>query len=108
MIMRLAEMYLIRAEANFRLGTGSGATPLEDLNRIRNRAGLASLLSVTLDNILLERRLELAFEGVRIHDIKRLQGVTGTFLWNDNRLVLPIPLRETNANPNLKQNLGHN
>ena len=108
-IIRLAEMYLTRAEANFRMGTSVGATPNHDLNEvIRNRAGLTPI-AVTLDNILYERRLELAHEGQRIHDIKRLKQSVDGFSYNDNKLVLPIPLREINAGEGvLEQNPGYN
>lgn len=117
-IIRLAEMYLIRAEANFRNSTSTGATPLADINRIRNRAGLTNLATVTLNNILLERRVELCFEGHRLHDLKRLKQnivilngtttvITTTFPYNSPKAVLPIPLREINVNSNLVQNPGY-
>lgn len=111
--IRLAEMYLIRAEANFRLVTVVGATPLSDLNRIRNRVALASKLVITLDDILLERKLELAFEGFNLSDIKRLGVTTGYFTGGgglaatSTKLVLPIPERELRVNPNLTQNEGY-
>ncbi len=108
-VIRLAEMYLIRAEANERLGTDIGATPLEDINTLRSRSGLDDLDDVDLTYILNERRRELAFEGVRIHDIKRLQGSVGNiYPYNAPQLVFPIPSRETVANPNLIQNEGYN
>lgn len=100
-ILRLAEMYLIRAESNFRLGTAVGDAPLNDINRIRNRSGLASLLVVDLNRILLERKLELAFEGQTLHDKKRLMINVGLLPWNSCKLVLPIPDRERIVNPNL-------
>lgn len=107
-VIRLAEMYLIRAEANFRRGTFLGATPTADINVIRSRAGLADLGTVTLANILRERRLELAFEGgFFLHDAKRLQQPVGALPYNSPKLVFPIPLREINANSNLKQNEGY-
>jgi tetratricopeptide (TPR) repeat protein len=106
-IMRLAEMYLIRAECNFRLESEVGASPTEDINLIRARANAKEYRRVTLDNILLERQLELAFEGFRIHDIKRLKGTTGDYAYNAPELVLPIPRRELDANPNLVQNSGY-
>lgn len=111
--IRLAEMYLIRAEANFRLGTVVGTTPLNDLNRIRNRVALASKGSITLDDILIERKLELAFEGFNLSDIKRLGVTTGYFTGGGGlaatspKLVLPIPDREIRVNPNLTQNEGY-
>lgn len=118
-IIRLAEMYLTRAEANFRLGTAVGATPLADINLIRERAGLEGRTSLTLAQVLRERRLELAFEGHWIHDKKRtkteiFEGATlddGEVLpaipFNSPRVVYPIPQRERDVNPNLTQNPGY-
>lgn len=107
-VIRLAEMFLIRAEANYRLGTSLGATPLDDINTIRDRAKASVLTTVTLDDILLERRRELAFEGFLIHDIKRTKGNVGSLNWNSDKLVFPIPLREMQVNNKLIQNPGYN
>ncbi len=106
-VVRLAEMYLTRAEANFRLGTTVGATPLADINLIRARAGLAPLTSLTLAAILKERKLELAFEGQQLHDIKRTKGTVGTTAFSANNLVIPIPQREIDTNKKLVQNPGY-
>ena len=106
-VIRLAEMYLTRAESNFRLGTTVGATPLADVNAIRTRAGLAGLGAVTLDAITKERFLELAFEGQYLTDAKRLQKSVGTLAWNAPALVLPIPQREIDVNKKLVQNTGY-
>jgi hypothetical protein len=108
-LIRLAEMYLIRAECNFRLNTVLGATPVDDYNEIHTRAGLNAVTSVTLADILMERRLELSFEGFRIHDQRRLRENVGALPYNDPRLLFPIPAREIEANPNLKtqQNPGY-
>lgn len=108
-VLRLAEMYLTRAEANFRAGTTVGDTPLNDINLIRNRAGATPLTAaqVTLATILRERRLELAFEGTYIHDIKRTKGSVGTLPYNSPKLLFPIPLREITTNPALVQNAGY-
>ncbi|MBC8154360.1 MAG: RagB/SusD family nutrient uptake outer membrane protein [Bacteroidetes bacterium] len=112
-IFRLAEMYLTRAEANFRAATTTGAAPLADVNLIRARAGLPPLTAaqLTLAAILRERRLELAFEGTLIHDLKRnrtsTQYTSTVFPWNSPRLIYPIPLREIQANPALIQNVGY-
>jgi len=108
-LIRLAEMYLIRAECNTRLSTSIGATPVDDYNMIHTRAGLDPVASVTLDEILYERRLELAFEGFKIHDVRRLHENVGDFLYNDPKLLFPIPAREIDANPALKtqQNPGY-
>lgn len=95
--VRLAEMYLTRAECNFRLGTSVGDTPANDVSAIRTRAGIGAVGSVTLADILLQRHLELAHEGQQIHDIKRLRLSVDGFAYDANQLVFPIPLREINA-----------
>lgn len=116
-VIRLAEMYLIRAETAFR--AGDLVTALADINRIRNRSGATPLTAaqLSLASILRERQLELAFEGFRLHDLKR----TGTDIFipatgsnpattypiTSDRLVLPIPFRETNVNTTLVQNPGY-
>jgi hypothetical protein len=111
-VMRLAELYLTRAEANLREGTSTGAAPLNDINRIRTRVGLPALLTVSLADILKERKLELAHEGHSIHDARRTRGSvtegSTTYQFNDPRMVFPIPQREMDANPNLVQNQGYN
>jgi hypothetical protein len=106
-VIRFAELFLIRAECNQRLGTNMGASPLEDFNTTYTRAGLSPKTEVTLADILLERRRELAHEGHRIHDIKRLKSSFGPWQYNDNKLVFPIPAREITANPSLSQNDGY-
>ncbi|MDX1909168.1 MAG: RagB/SusD family nutrient uptake outer membrane protein [Bacteroidia bacterium] len=106
-VIRLAEMYLIRAEANLRQGSSTGAEPLADYNTLRERAGLPAATAVTVDDILLERRRELAHEGFRIHDQRRTRQSVGSRPYNDPKLVFPIPQREINANPNLSQNTGY-
>ncbi|WP_080236504.1 RagB/SusD family nutrient uptake outer membrane protein [Spirosoma rigui] len=106
-VIRLAEMYLVRAEANLRLNASAGATPLADVNTIRARSGAAPLAAVTLADILLERRLELAFEGQQIADLKRTGSAVGTTPYNANNLVLPIPQREIDTNKLLVQNPGY-
>ena len=106
-IIRLAEMYLIRAEANLRLGGMVGATPVDDYNILHTRAGLTAVASITLEELLLERRRELAHEGHRIHDVKRLHESVDGLAYNDPKLVFPIPAREIGANPKLQQNAGY-
>ena len=80
---------------------------LADVNRIRTRAGLGALGTVSLAAILKERKLELAFEGNLLDDIKRNKGAVGTKPFGDNSLVLPIPQREIDTNKNLAQNPGY-
>jgi starch-binding outer membrane protein, SusD/RagB family len=109
-IIRLSELYLTRAEANFRLGTTVGATPLDDVNQTHvKHGGLPALASVDLNAILLERKLELAHEGQGIHDAKRLKLTVDGFAFDAKELVLPIPQREVNASRNvIVQNEGYN
>lgn len=105
--LRLAEMYLIRAEANFKAGTAIGLSPLDDINKLRDRSGASLYSSINLATILMERRRELAFEGFALFDAKRLKQNIGSLPFNANNLVLPIPLRETDVNKNLIQNEGY-
>jgi hypothetical protein len=109
-IIRIAEMYLTRAESNLVLGSTLGATPGEDLAQIKNsiRTNSTAPANPTLDDVRKERLIELAFEGQRIHNLKRLQLPTGSFPWNDNKLVFPIPQREVDATTGvLVQNPGY-
>ncbi len=103
-VVRLAEMYLTRAEANFIENTSLGATPIQDINRIRFRAGLLPLTSVSIDDILFERRLELAFEGQQLHDLKRTGRDVGSDPFTYGKLIFPIPQREIIINSDLDQN----
>ena len=106
-ILRLAEMYLTRAECRFRLGEMEGAA--EDLNQVRARVGLPpiAVADMTLDDILQERKLELIFEGHMFRDKKRNRISVGDFSFDANELVYPIPQRELDSNPNLQQNPGY-
>ncbi len=112
-VIRLAEMYLTRAEANARLGSSVGATPLDDLNRIRTRVNLPALNAATLETIFAERKVELAHEGQYLHDVKRTQGTildnssNVIYSFDDGKLIFPIPQREIDANPSLVQNAAY-
>jgi starch-binding outer membrane protein, SusD/RagB family len=115
-VIRITEMYLTRAEANFREGTAVGDTPLNDINKLRARAGLAPLASIdSVDQILAERRLELAFEGHRRMDLLRVlkplrrAGMPFVERSNpgDDKTIFPIPNREIDLNDNLVQNPGY-
>ena len=118
-VMRLSEVYLNRAEAYARSGNTAGAQA--DLNMIRQR-GLASAPAVTatgqalLDEIAIERRIELGYEGHRIHDLMRnkmditrvdVTGDVAFMAYPCNYCVLPIPQPETDTNPNMVQNAGY-
>lgn len=106
-ILRLAEMYLIRAEANLREGTTVGATPLEDVNMLRARSGAELLTDVSVDDVLLERELELLFEGHLIFDYKRTGRAVDGIPADSPKLSFPIPQREMDANSQLVQNPGY-
>ena len=68
-ILRLADVYLIYAEASFL--TGNTADALEYVNKVRERAGVTPLTSLTVRDIWKERRLELAGEGDYWYDFVR-------------------------------------
>lgn len=111
--VRLAEMYLNRAEARAQQGTNV-AGALSDLNAIHTRAGLTALAGLSgaslLDAIYLERRLELAFEGHRWFDLKRTGRAISTLSIpnaDTKYLLWPIPKRETDVNKELTQNPGY-
>jgi tetratricopeptide (TPR) repeat protein len=115
-VFRLAEQYLIRAEARAQQGDLIGAK--EDLNKIRNRAGLndttASTQQEILEAILQERRWEFFTEhGHRFFDLKRFNQLDNVLAvikpgWNTTDSLLPIPQSELSTNPNLRpQNPGY-
>lgn len=124
-VLRLAEVYLIRAEARAeqaRAGNAAKAAGANaDLNIVVKRADpdaeAVDLSGVALvDRIILERRKELAFEGNRLFDVNRkkhaLRHIASdsetTYEYPNNRFIMPIPYSERNANPNISQNPGWN
>lgn len=103
-VFRLAELYLIRAEAN--LGTTAATN---DVNLIRERSGAAPLANVTLDVVLEERFRELFSEGHRWFDLIRtnnavpvMSAINSGFTANDQ--LFPVPNRDILQNPNLAPN----
>lgn len=119
-VQRLAEIYLIRAEAAAELGNLDVA--IGDIDRIRNRAGLPLLLSVSptigkqelIGKIYRERQVELFCEwGFRWLDLKRtgmadvVLGVVKQPYWQPYAKLYPIPLNEIRKNPFLTQNEGY-
>jgi len=120
MVLRLAEQYLIRAEARTHLNNFGGAQ--SDLNVIRKRAGLSIITPNTqndlLSAIMHERQAEFFTEwGHRWFDLKRTKMVDSVMAqvtsqkggaWNSNWALMPLPLSEITINPNLKQNPGYN
>ena len=125
-VLRLSEMYLIAAEASY---PSSSADALKYVNEVTSRRGapaIATSGAALLEDIILERRKELAFEGHRYIDLKRLgadAGVPGTdrdatdgansnaisplnILLGDYRFTLPIPQAEININPLTRNSKG--
>jgi hypothetical protein len=116
MVIRLAEMYLIRSEARLQQDDLPGA--VADLNSIRARAGLGPLAAgLSKDQVtaalMQERRIELFAEwGHRWLDLKRT-GMSGSVLlpekgmWSDYDTLYPIPLTDLQRNAKLDQNAGY-
>jgi len=125
-LFRLADIYLMYAEAVLRGGTGSMTLALNLVNEIRTRAytdesGNIAQGDLTLDFILNERARELYWEGSRRTDLIRFGKFSGgEYLWEwkgaaekgtatDSHFDLfPIPVSDIGANPNLQQNAGYN
>lgn len=111
-ILKYSDILLIRAEAGFHIGQTSEAT--DRVNEIRSRAGLDPLGTVTLENILKERRLEMAMEHDRWFDIVRTgQAVAAmaadgkTFIPGKHE-VFPVPQAQITASGGrLTQNNGY-
>ncbi|TGD78940.1 RagB/SusD family nutrient uptake outer membrane protein [Hymenobacter wooponensis] len=116
-ISRYPEVLLNRAESLVRTTNTVNEEALALLNQVRSRstAPYVTFASSTelLNAILLERRLELAFEGHRMFDLFRTkQGTTARGSaaaqpYGSPKLIMPIPLREIQQNPNLVQNEGY-
>lgn len=125
-LMRLAEIYLLHAEALCGQGDLEGAAGY--VNKVRDRAGLTGLKDSDkasqqsiVNAILKERRLELAFEGFRFHDLVRYgmaekvcaEVATADENWSPRAALtnglelLPVPLTEMDKNPSLNQNPGY-
>jgi len=115
-LFRMAEQYLIRAEARAHLEDISGAQ--QDLNKIRLRAGLPNTVAndspSLLNAIVNERRFEFFTEmGHRWFDLKRTGNASSILSiikpeWQDTDLLLPLPEAELLLNPNLlPQNPGY-
>jgi hypothetical protein len=116
-VLRLAEQYLIRAEARAHNGRINDA--IEDINVIRNRAGLPPVtndigLDSCLSIIMQERRKELFTEwGHRWFDLKRTNTIETELKkskgndWQTHDRLYPIPLSEMQINTSLVQNDGY-
>jgi hypothetical protein len=97
MVYRLAETYLIGAEAHFEKGNTSKA--LEYLNEIRERAGLDPETTVSIENIFEERARELAFEGQRWYSLKRKGLLYNYLIDHMNSPLLNTYYEEAHYNP---------
>lgn len=124
-MFRLADAYLMYAEAHLRGGGGTAAQALAYVNALRQRAyggptGDITAGQLTLAFVLDERGRELLWEGHRRTDLVRYGLFTGgTYLWawkggtqagaatNTRYDLYPIPANELVANPNLTQNPGY-
>ena len=119
---RLADVYLMYAEATLRGGNGSRATALGYINALKTRAGAATIsdADLTLDYILDERARELSWEYTRRTDLIRYGKFTSaSYLWpwkggvkdgkgvQEFRNLFPIPAADITANRNLVQNPGY-
>ena len=117
--IRLADILLLKAEAYVAQGNAAEATTL--VNRIRTRAKLTSLTTVTADDVLNERRLELAFEGQRWFDLVRSGKIMNVLNTLNNRdpgrlpmdpvtiekTLLTVPQPQIDKNPSMLQNPGY-
>ena len=133
-LMRYADVLLMYAEAKFELGQGDDPTAIDAFNAVRQRVGMPTVTTLTEDLIRNERRDELAFEGLRLFDIRRWQiadqvmpvgAVCGIDYINAaaetvracqpasarqfpaRAYLWPIPQVEIDLNSNLKQNVGY-
>ena len=112
-IIRLGEMYLIRAEAKARVA-GDWSLAATDVNTIRARAGLPAMTSITADSFLAERGREMFMEVTRRQDLIRF-GKWGSSWWEKTnsdayRIVFPIPQSQIDASTGigkLSQNPGY-
>lgn len=125
-LFRLADAYLMYAEAVLRGGSGGDiSTALGYVNELRERAygddfGNMTQADLTLDFILDERARELYWEGHRRTDLIRFGKFTGSdYVWawkgavkegvavDDKYQLFPLPASDVGANPNLTQNTGY-
>ena len=131
-VLRLPEMILTRAEALAEQAPSIASADAQEainlLNQIRTRAitvtndatggpGNQALIEYTtadfadtqelIDAILLERRVELAYEGIRKVDLQRREMEVNGTPWDANELVFPIPQSQMDANDNITQNDGY-
>jgi len=117
-VIRMSEMYLIAAEASYPSNTVDALKYVNEVTSRRGATAIASSGSALLEDIITERRKELAFEGERYLDMQRLQrnivrsknypSSALSIEFSNYRRIMPIPQGELDANPNIKsqQNPG--
>lgn len=115
LVYRLSEMYFIRAEANFYKNNIAAA--LQDINIIRNRAGITSLSTLTIQDILLEKRREFVCENKTFFDLVRnhqnimrndcMATSNCSMSYPNQKFVAPIPQQSIEVNSNMQQNPGY-
>lgn len=116
-IIRLSEVYLIAAEARLKGGNAPGSLEAADYyNMLRSKriSGNTNAASVTMNDILQERRRELFCENHRFFDLVRNRMAVNAPIvqltpipYNDPRMIIAIPKRELDISPDLKQNPGY-
>jgi hypothetical protein len=123
-MFRLADVYLMYAEAVVRGGAGSSAEALTYVNRVRQRSKASPINAsqLTLDFLLDERARELHMECYRRTDLirfGRFAGPNANYVWPwkggvlqgqpvaESRNLYPIPSSDLTANPTLVQNPGY-
>jgi len=121
-LIRYADILLMKAEAQLRLGNSTAAIALVNQVRVRAYGGdeTHNLTAITLDDILKERAKELAYEGWRRDDLIRYEVASGKKYFSGARapaktedpadghlMIFPIPAQQISANPNLHQNPGY-
>lgn len=119
-VIRMSEMYLIAAEASYPSNTADALKYVNEVTSRRGAPAIASSGAALFEDIILERRKELAFEGERYPDMQRLQrnitrstdypASARSIDFTNFRRLFPIPQGELDANPTIKtqQNPGWN
>jgi hypothetical protein len=119
-VVRMSEMYLIAAEASYPANEADAIKYVNEVTSRRGATAIASTGAALLEDIITERRKELAFEGERFHDLQRLKrdvvrstnypSSARTIAFSNFRRIMPIPQGELDANPTIKaqQNPGWN
>ena len=115
-IIRISEVYLIRAEAVLKMGSPVYGQARSDINALRAARGLSAFAGsdgTLADAVQKERRLELCFEGHRFFDLKRQgkditkEAPSVTLPYTDFKVVAGIPQTEMDVNKNLVNNPGY-